>query len=224
MKNSYVVIVGKNVEATIADVVASVPRELGLVVVNDGSEDRTLERIPDEVEVVSHPLSRGYGAAQKSGYRLALDSGADRVCLLHGDGQYHPADVLSLLDALDEADVALGSRFLCADGGRVIPWWRRFANRGLTELANWRWGIDMSDLHTGARAFRAEVLRSFPFESCSDDYLFDQQILGGLAVQGKRFAERAVSTTYEGDIQSISPWNSMRYGVGCLRVIFAARH
>ena len=82
----------------------------------------------------------------------------------------------------------------------------------------------MSDLHTGARAFRAHALASLPLESFSDDYVFDQQVLVHLAANKARFTERAVSTRYDDAVQSISPWNSVRYGVGCLRTILAARH
>ncbi|MBK7761524.1 MAG: hypothetical protein IPI35_35015, partial [Deltaproteobacteria bacterium] len=84
----------------------------------------------------------------------------------------------------DEADVALGSRFLAADGGAVIPSWRRLGNRALTAYARRRLGIQATELHTGARAFRAEALRALPLEQLSDDYVFDQQVLVRLAVAG----------------------------------------
>jgi hypothetical protein len=82
----------------------------------------------------------------------------------------------------------------------------------------------MSDLHTGARAFRANALAALPLETFSDDYVFDHQVLVQLAANKARFTERAVSVRYDKEVQSITPWNSVRYGVGCLRTILAARH
>jgi glycosyltransferase involved in cell wall biosynthesis len=224
MSTSFVVVVGRDVAPTLPAVLDSVPDALGCVVVDDGSCDGTADKVPPAMDLVSHAEGLGYGAAQKTGYRFALEAGADRIVLLHGDGQYDTAAVLDLLNALDDADVALGSRFLCQDKGAVIPWWRRWGNRSLTSLANMRWGLGMSDLHTGARAFRAKALAALPLETFSDDYVFDQQVLVHLAANKARFTERAVPTRYDDAVQSITPWNSVRYGVGCLRTILAARH
>ncbi|MBM4391652.1 MAG: glycosyltransferase family 2 protein [Deltaproteobacteria bacterium] len=196
-------------------VLSEIPAGFLVVVVDDGSDPAL--RLPYGVRGIRHPENRGYGAAQKAGYAAALDAGADRVALLHGDGQYATADVLALLDALDEAPAVLGSRFL-ADPS-VIPGWRRLGNRALTGLANWRFGSAHTDLHTGARAFRAELLRAMPLAEFSDDFVFDQQVLAWLLRGGVRVAERPARTRYDEATRSISPWRSVVYGVGCLRAI-----
>ncbi len=196
-------------------VLSEIPAGFMVLVVDDGSEPPM--RLPYGVRAIRHPANRGYGAAQKAGYAAALEAGAERVALLHGDGQYVTGDVIALLEALDAAPVALGSRFL-ADPS-VIPGWRRLGNRALTGLANWRFGTAHTDLHTGARAFRAELLRTMPLDTFSDDFVFDQQVLAWLFREGVPVAERPVRTSYGEGTRSISPWRSVVYGVGCLRAI-----
>lgn len=221
MTDSAAVVVGYNVAQTLPAVLRKLPDSLLTIVVDDGSTDGGLQQVPDNVVVLRHSVNRGYGAAQKTGYSEALSRGAKRVVLVHGDDQYSVEDCLGLLDALDEADLALGSRFLMPDEGAIIPWWRRWANRGLTGLANHRLGIELTDMHTGARAYRASALRALDFMKFSDDYVFDQQLLVHSARQGLAFAERPQRTRYDEDVQSISLSNSIRYGLGCVRTILA---
>jgi glycosyltransferase involved in cell wall biosynthesis len=222
MSKNTAVIVGFNVVRTIAKVVEQLPSDLNIIFVDDGSMDDSAQGLSERVHVIRHAHNLGYGAAQKSGYRCALDRGAERIVLVHGDDQYNVEDCLSLLPALDNADVALGSRFLMPDKGQIIPWWRRWSNRGLTGLANRRLHLQLTDMHTGARAFRAESLGRMDFESFSDDYVFDQQLLVRAAKMDLRFTERAQRTHYGGTAQSIALGPSVRYGLGCVRTIFRA--
>jgi glycosyltransferase involved in cell wall biosynthesis len=185
------------------------------VVVDDGSDPPLSLK---GVRVLRHARNRGYGAAQKTGYAEAIQRGAERVVLLHGDAQYPIAETLDLAHALDEADAALGSRFL-EHAGRNIPWWRRWGNRFLTGAANARFGVRVSELHSGARAFRTDALRRLPLGSFSDDYVFDQQVLVGLLAAGASIAERPLVASYNGTVQSIGFRRSVKYGLGCLAVI-----
>ena len=195
----------------------SVP--IDIYVVDDGSSPplRLCVEAP-HIHLLRHPRNKGYGAAQKTGYALALAKGAERVVMLHGDGQYPTRDTLALAEALDHADAALGSRFL-HNHGRSVPWWRRWGNRGLTGAANLRYGQRLSELHTGARAFRADALLELPLESFSDDFVFDQQVLAGLLARGRRIAERPITARYDDTVSSIGLRRSIRYGLGCLWTI-----
>lgn len=208
-----VVVPGLDCQASLERVLSELPEGVRVWVVDDGSDPPL--RAP--VAVLRHERNRGYGAAQKTGYTAALDAGVDRVVLLHGDGQYDTADTLALADALATADAAIGSRFLLDPA--VIPGWRRVGNRALTGLANLRYGTRHTELHTGARAFRAEALRRVAFPSFSDDYLFDQQMLCALLRTGARIAERPVRVRYDDTVQSIPFGRSVRYGLGCVREI-----
>lgn len=212
-----IVIPAYNAHGTIARVLSEIPEDLhgGVYVVDDGS---TPPLQAPGFTVLRHAQNRGYGAAQKTGYRAALDAGAERIILLHGDGQYATQDVLGLSDPLAACDAAIGSRFLNM-GAEQIPSWRRWGNRTLTALANSRFGTNVSELHSGARAFRAETLRSMDFEGFSDDYIFDHQMLATLLSRGATIGERKVQCAYDETVQSIAIGPSIRYALGVLRTI-----
>ncbi len=212
-----VVIPAYNAHGTLARVLSEIPESLhdGVIVVDDGSSP-PLEA--PGFAVLRHDVNRGFGAAQKTGYRAALEAGADRIILLHGDGQYATEDVLGLSVPLAACEAAIGSRFLNMGAGQ-IPSWRRWGNRTLTMLANLRYGSDVSELHSGARAFRAETLRSMDFDRFSDDYIFDHQVLATLLDRGATIGERKVRCAYDETVQSIAVGPSIRYALGVVRTI-----
>lgn len=212
-----IVIPAYNAHGTIGRVLSEIPEALhpGVIVVDDGSSPPL--KAPG-FALLRHEKNRGYGAAQKTGYRAALEAGADRVVLLHGDGQYATADVLGLSDPLAACDAAIGSRFLNMGAGQ-IPVWRRWGNRTLTMLANMRFGSDVSELHSGARAFTAETLQSIDFERFSDDYIFDHQMLSTLLSRGATIGERKVRCAYDETVQSIAVVPSIKYALGVVRTI-----
>ena len=204
--------------AALARVLAELPAHVVAYVVDDGSKQQCVATASAAtIHVLRHDTNRGYGAAQKSGYAAALAAGAERIVLLHGDGQYDTADTLALSAALDHAPAVLGSRFL-ADPS-VIPAWRRLGNGLLTGVANLRFGTKHTELHSGARAFRASTLAALPLERFSDDFLFDQQVLCALFRSGQVVAELPVRARYDATTRSISPWRSLVYALGCLREI-----
>jgi glycosyltransferase involved in cell wall biosynthesis len=210
-----IVIPSLNFQDSLDKVLEEIPRDQGLhiYVVDDGSSP-PLVAAPG-VHLIRHPINRGYGAAQKSGYAAAIADGARRVVMLHGDGQYPTEETLALAEGLDEADCVLGSRLLYHDG-KNIPAWRRWGNRMLTQAANLRFGQGFSDLHTGARAFRTDALEALPLASFSDDFVFDQQVLVGLISRGMRIVEQPMVASYDDTVQSISFLRSITYGFGCL--------
>jgi len=105
-----------NAEKTLKDVVERTPKVYDeMLVVNDGSTDKTKEVAESlGLKVVSHPKNRGYGGAQKTGFKKAMEDGADIILLLHSDGQYAPEKAPSMIEPIKngEADVVLGSRVL----------------------------------------------------------------------------------------------------------------
>ena len=206
----------------LARVLGELPADLLAIVVDDASREPIPLPARPATMLVRHDTNRGYGAAQKSGFAEAFRAGADRIVLLHGDGQYPTLPTLALAEALGDeagpaADAALGSRFLVDPA--VIPTWRRWGNAALTGLANLRFGTSFSELHTGARAYRADALRRLPLDRFSDDFLFDQQVICALIRSGSRFVERPVGTHYGAGARSISPLRSVRYAAGCVREI-----
>jgi glycosyltransferase involved in cell wall biosynthesis len=206
-----------NTQDALNRVLSEIPESMqdGIIVVDDGSEPAIAV---NGVRLIRHEVNRGYGGAQKSGYDAALEMGAERVILLHGDGQYATEDVLGLSIPLAACDLAIGSRFLNM-GGQQIPRWRRWGNRVLTTMANMRYGSRVSELHSGARAFRAETLRSLDYHRFSDDYVFDHQMLAALLSRDARVGERKVRCVYDDQVQSIQPLPAIRYALGVLRTI-----
>jgi len=206
-----------NTQDSLNRVLSEIPEALkdGVVVVDDGSNPPIHA---EGVLLIRHDKNRGYGGSQKTGYDAALEAGADRIILLHGDGQYATEDVLGLRVPLAACEAAIGSRFLNM-GADQIPLWRRWGNRVLTTMANLRYGAQVSELHSGARAFRAETLRSVDYHRFSDDYIFDHQMLSALLNRGATIGERKVRCKYDDEVQSIQPIPAIRYALGVLRTI-----
>jgi len=217
--STAIVIPAYNTQASLDRVLTEIPESLHdhVIVVDDGSSTPI---VADGFTVLRHEQNRGYGAAQKTGYDAALAMNVDRILLLHGDGQYATEDVLGLTDVLAACDAAIGSRFLNMGSGQ-IPMWRRIGNRTLTMMANVRFGTIVSELHSGARGFRADTLRKLEYHRFSDDYVFDHQVLASLLDQGATIGERKVRCSYDDSVQSIAIGPSIRYALGVMRTILS---
>jgi glycosyltransferase involved in cell wall biosynthesis len=192
-----------------------------IIVVDDASKDETLAlaRRLDKVVAHAHPSNRGYGANQKTCYRLALDHGADVIVMIHPDYQYTPKLIPAMagLVASGLYPCVLGSRIL---GGRALaggmPLWRYVSNRFLTLVGNVLLGTKVSEFHTGYRAFSRDLIVRLPLEANSDDFVFDNQILAQVAWLGEVIGEVSCPTSYTPEASSISFSRSVRYGFGCL--------
>lgn len=195
----------------------------GFVVVDDASADETLEiaRTLPHTEAHVHAQNKGYGANQKTCYRLALDAGADIVIMLHPDYQYTPKLIPAMASLIASGlyDCVLGSRIL---GGYALkggmPWWRYVSNRALTFFENLMTGAKLSEYHTGYRAFSRRLLEEIDFDANSDDFVFDNQMLGQVLWSDHQIAEVSCPTKYFEEASSISFWKSVKYGFGVLMV------
>jgi len=171
------------------------------------------------VTVHRHDANRGYGANQKTCYRLALEQGADIVVMVHPDYQYTPKLIPAMVSMIGNGlyDCVLASRVL---GGQALaggmPWWRYLSNRGLTAVGNLLMGAKLSEYHTGYRAFSRRVLERIPLEANSDDFVFDNQMLAQVLWMGCVIAEVTCPTKYFPEASSIGFRKSVRYGFGCL--------
>ncbi|HSC27664.1 MAG TPA: glycosyltransferase family 2 protein [Vicinamibacterales bacterium] len=192
-----------------------------IVVVDDGSRDGTvaLARKLRKVVVHTHARNLGYGANQKTCYRLALEHGADIVVMVHPDYQYTPKLIPSMVALVASGlfECVLGSRIL---GGQALaggmPVWRYVANRGLTLVGNLLLGTKVSEFHTGYRAFSRELLERLPLSANSDDFVFDNEVLAETAWMGYAIGEISCPTRYAPEASSIGFLRSVRYGFGCL--------
>lgn len=210
---------GRTLERTIADIPPGIVDELLLV--DDASGDDTVE-VAERLGIprVVHPVNRGYGANQKTCYTEALARGADIVVMLHPDYQYSPKLIgaMAWLAASDEYDVILGSRILgrgAREGG--MPRYKYFFNRLLTAFENIFLGIKLSEYHTGYRTFTRKVIQTLPLMECSDDFVFDNQMLAQAVQFGFRIGELSCPTRYFDEASSINFRRSVVYGLGVLK-------
>lgn len=216
---------GRTLERTIAEIPPGIVDDLLLV--DDASGDDTVavaERLA--LPYVVHPVNRGYGGNQKTCYAEALARGADIVIMLHPDYQYSPKLIgaMAWLAASDEFDVVLGSRILgrgAREGG--MPRYKYFFNRVLTAVENIFLGLKLSEYHTGYRTFTRQVLETLPLAECSDDFVFDNQILAQAAMFNFRIGEISCPTRYFAEASSIGFSRSVVYGLGVLRTALRYR-
>ena len=198
-----------------------------LILVDDASSDDTHAMADELARSSSIPFTvrqlstnRGYGGNQKECYRLALEHGATIVVMLHPDYQYDPKLVKHLVEFIREGyfDVMLGSRIRsrreALAGG--MPLYKYLANRLLTFIENVASGRNLSEWHTGMRAYRREVLEHIPFEQFSDNFIFDQQALYAIIKQGYSIGDIPVPVRYFPEASSINLRHSIVYGLGTL--------
>lgn len=220
-----VVMPAYNAGKTLAETYRELPLDLIalVIVVDDGSEDETVQVARGlDLRLHVHDRNRGYGAGQKTGYREALREGATVVVMLHPDQQHDPRRLQDLVRPILEgrADVVLGSRFMGASPIRQgMPRWRYFGNRVLTYLENAVLGLQLTEFHTGYRAFRREVLESVPYWLNSDQFVFDQEIMAQIVAQGFRIEEVPIPTRYSRQSSSIGFFQSVRYGIDILGML-----
>ncbi len=192
-----------------------------VIVVDDASCDHTSQiarTLPDTL-VHTHPKNKGYGANQKTCYRLALEQGGDIIIMVHPDYQYTPKLIPAMASMIgnDLYSCVLGSRIL---GGYALkggmPKWKYVANRFLTLAENILTGAKLSEYHTGYRAFSRELLEKIDLSRNSDDFVFDNQMLVQILWAGYTIAEVSCPTLYFEDASSINFSRSVKYGLGCL--------
>jgi glycosyltransferase involved in cell wall biosynthesis len=194
-----------------------------VILTDDKSKDNTVElaRKLGITHVIEHENNRGYGGNQKSCYNKALATGADIVVMLHPDYQYTPKLMQSMvyLIANDVFEVVTGSRILgkgALKGG--MPLYKYIANRFLTLSQNILLNQKLSEYHTGYRAFSRKALESIDYNSYSEDFIFDNQMLAALLHKGFEVGEVTCPTKYFDDASSINFSRSMKYGIGVLGV------
>jgi glycosyltransferase involved in cell wall biosynthesis len=199
-----------------------------VILVDDASQDETIAvaRALERVTVHRHPRNMGYGANQKTCYRLAMDAGADIVVMVHPDYQYTPKLIPAMVSMIGNGlySCVLGSRILggyALQGG--MPVWKYIANRFLTFVENLLLGAKLSEYHTGYRAFSSALLKQLPLGANSDDFVFDNQVLAQILWFGHAIGEVSCPTTYTAESSSINFSRSVAYGLGCLATALAFR-
>ena len=207
---------------TLAEVVGDIPQGHAdrILLVDDASKDATVSVATAlRLDVIRHRQNLGYGGNQKTCYRQALEMGADVVVMLHPDGQYDPAIIPNVCRVIEngEADIVLGSRWLGLDPARAgMPWWKMIGNRFLTATENRVLGLNLSEYHTGYRAYSRRFLEAIPFLENSNDFVFDTQVLIQAATFGFKIGEVPAIGRYHEDASSVNFMTSTVYGLKTL--------
>jgi glycosyltransferase involved in cell wall biosynthesis len=161
----FAVIPAYNESQTIAEVLSNTRRFVdGVIVVDDGSTDRTSEiSRMHGAHVARHVINRGLGAAIGTGFELAKRLGADTVITLDADGQHDPSEIPKLISAISSgADVVIGSRMFTRT---AMPWYRRWANKAGNLVTFFLFGAWVSDSQSGFRALSAYALRQIRIQT-----------------------------------------------------------
>lgn len=218
-----VVLPAYNAAKTLERTYLEIPTDVvdDIVLTDDASTDTTVEIAHSlGLHTIQHDRNRGYGGNQKTCYAAALERGADIVVMLHPDYQYTPKLVTAMASmiASDQYDLVLGSRILgrgALAGG--MPLYKYAANRVLTSIQNILLGTNLSEYHTGFRAWNREVLEKLPLLACSEGFVFDNEMIAQALYFGFRVGEISCPTRYFPEASSVSFWGGVIYGLGVLR-------
>jgi glycosyltransferase involved in cell wall biosynthesis len=186
-----------NEEATIQsliDLVLNSPWVAEIIVVDDGSKDRSREILASidnaKVRVVLHEVNQGKGAALRTGFKHAT---SEYVIVQDADLEYDPSEYPLVLEPLldDRADVVFGSRFLSGRPHRVLYFWHSLGNKFLTLMSNMFTDLNLTDMETCYKCFRREVIQSITIEE--NRFGFEPEITAKLAKSRVRIYEVGIS-------------------------------
>ncbi len=225
-KKIFVVLPAFNAEKTLEKTVADLPAGFidEIVLVDDASRDRTVEVAQKlGLKTFVHRQNLGYGGNQKTCYREALRLGADVIVMVHPDHQYDPKFVPELIRPIidNEVEAVFGSRMMIRGEARKggMPAWKYWANIFLTKIENFVLGLNLTEYHSGFRAYSAKALKSLPLELNSNNFVFDTEIIVQLMIHNFKIKEIPISTRYFKEASTIGLIASLKYGLNILLVL-----
>jgi glycosyltransferase involved in cell wall biosynthesis len=187
-----------NEEAYVDSVLAEVSKYAeNILVINDGSSDQTLNRLANwqSVQVITHEVNRGYGAALKSAFRYAIENKYDCLVTLDCDGQHQPKRIPRFVAASANADIVSGSRYLKQyEGDSLPPSDRLFINRQVTRDLNDLLSLNLTDAFCGFKAYRVSALEKLKIED--DGYAMPLELWIQAAMLGLSVIEVPVPLIY----------------------------
>lgn len=191
-----------------------------IIVVDDCSDDGTQTLLREKVapivdRIINHPVNQGKGAALRSGFAAAT---GDLILVQDADLEYSPDDYPVLLEPLmsGKADAVVGSRFMGGRPHRVLFFWHMVGNKFLTLLSNIFTNINLTDVETGYKAFKAPLIKSIRIEE--DGFGVEPEIIAKLARTGCRIYEVGIS--YSGRSYAEGKKVNWKDGVRAVYAIF----
>lgn len=207
----YIIIIPTyNEEAAIEEVVSNSLKYSDVLVVDDGSSDRTSDLVQKTgVKVIKHEKNMGKGASLKTGIKYGLNEGYDAMVMLDGDGQHDPQFIPLMVSSLDKAGMIICSRFLEGPPqGMAIQ--RRFSNKLTTSLLKFTTGYHITDSQCGFRIFSRDAARVFlniPY----DDYEFESEMLFQASLNNLSVKEIPIPSSYKGEKSYITRTKILKY-------------
>ena len=209
-------VVAYNAEGKIIKVLEEIPAGLfekyatEVLIIDDASQDNTavisseFAKKNKNIRVLKNPVNQGYGGNQKIGYHYAIKNNFDVVVLLHGDGQYAPSYLAKMIEPIlnDSADAVFGSRMMNkvnALKGRM-PLYKFVANIFISKFQNIILKSNLSEFHSGYRAYKVASLAKLPFNFNSNYFDFDTDIIIQLLDNRMKIAEVPIPTYYGDEI------------------------
>lgn len=229
-----ILIVAYNAVGTLVQVLRRIPPLVWqnideVAVFDDASHDATYELAVGyktlteayKLQVIRNDKNLGYGGNQKAGYKYFMEKGFDVVVLLHGDGQYAPEILHHLYHPIvaGEADAVFGSRMMSDYGGPLkgdMPLYKYVGNRILSTYENRALGMNLTEFHSGYRAYNLHALERITMSAMTDDFHFDTEIIIKLHHQGFRITEVPIPTYYGTEICYVS---GMKYAFDVARAV-----
>ncbi len=226
-----ILVVAYNAETTLRRTLERIPPSImskidEIFVFDDASTDTThavgkqleSEEFHDgKLSIYRNDVNQMYGGNQRMGYKYAISRGLDIVVLLHGDGQYAPEVMQELLTPLEtgEADMVMGSRMMVPGAARKgnMPMYKFVGNKILTFTENLLAGTNLSEFHSGYRAYSVHALKNIPLDSLTTNWHFDTQIILEFVKRGYRIKEVPIPTYYGDEICRV---NGIPYAMHCV--------
>ena len=198
--------------------------EVEVLINDDSSSDNTLNITKDYIKnnihkkikytVLSNPVNQGYGGNQKIGFLYAMKNNFDFVALVHGDGQYAPECLETLVEPLNDenTDAVFGSRMINKNGALKggMPFYKFIGNKILTFYQNKLFNTNFTEFHSGYRIYKVQSLKKIPYELNNNDHSFDNEIIIQLLMANLNIKELPIPTYYGEEISYV---NGLRYAL-----------
>lgn len=178
----------KHIEKSIDDVLKY---SNNIVVVDDGSKDRTVELASKKTEhVLKHIVNLGKGAALKTGADYAISKGAKQLVFIDSDGQHEAKEIPNFENALSDCDIVFGARKL----NKNMPGIFRFGNFVLSSMIYLFFNVNLSDTQSGYRAMTAEAYKKIKWKST--DYSVESEMIANAGKNKLKYKEVCINTIY----------------------------
>jgi len=172
-----------------------------------------------KLSIFRNKQNYGYGGSQKIAYQYAIEQGYDLIVMLHGDAQYAPEYLVTLLEPFRReggVDMVFGSRMTGDPLAGGMPLVRYLGNKALTFVQNAVLGTHLSEFHSGYRLYSCRALELIPFTNCSDNDHFDTEIIIQMIEAGMKIEEQPIPTHYGDEKSHVRIWH---YGFNVLSVM-----